>query len=109
MALDPKNLKKLQVVWSFCHCTMFGTMEVMSFLGASWRSWADSGLKLAPKMAPKLVQNWSKKLAKTGPIFWFRLDLFLKGSRPYLALQVLPSASLCPGGSPGPISRARYS
>ena len=61
-ALDPKNLEKLQVFRGLCKCTILGTREVMlAFLGASWRSWADSGLKLAPKMTPKLVQNLFEK------------------------------------------------
>ena len=91
----------------FCKCTICGNREVMlAFLGASWRSWFDSGLKPSAKMAPKLVQNWSKKWAKTGPIFDFVFGPTLKG---FATLPGAPSSLLCPGGSLGPASRARYS
>ena len=62
----------------------------MAFLGASWRSWANSGLKLAPEMVPKLVQIWSKKWSKTCPIFGFVFgpvftDFENPGGRPAVA------------------------
>ena len=57
-ALDPKHLEKNECFLNgFVNAQFFGIREVMlAFLGAYWRSWADSGLKLT-KIAPKLIQN----------------------------------------------------
>ena len=96
--LGPQKLKKHVFFQGFCKCTIFGIREVMlGFLGASWRSWADSGLKLTPKnnsqtgpeLVQKVVQNWSNFLY----CFWLCFYRFRDARR-------CPcGARRCPGGA----------
>ena len=83
---------------------------MLALLGADWRSWADSGLKFAPKLAPQLVQIWSKKSSKTGPMLGLIFGLVSKG---FATLPGAPSAPKCvtlSGRVPrASLARAQYS
>ena len=61
---------------------------MLAFLGASWRSWADFGLKLGPQNGPKSCQKMFRNVVQNWDNFWGSFwDVFLGGWRTSVPLK----------------------